>query len=119
MKLSKITLVILALFSATMFAQQIQSGVLKFDINTPDFTLNKNEGDRLVQMEVAFPKPFTIKPDVFLFVNFLDADKGTNTRYEVKSMSISRDGFICQVKTWADTKIHGIGVSWMALSSAK
>lgn len=116
MKLSRIFFVMFILFTASVFAQQVQTGIYRFDKNLPDYTLDKNDGDRVVQMEVNFPKPFEIKPEVLVSVNFLDADKETNLRYEIKTVSVSRDGFLVQVKTWGNTRINGIGGAWMAVS---
>jgi hypothetical protein len=37
----------------------------------------------------------------------------------MKTMSISRDGFIIQVRTWSDSKINGVGGTWIALAPKK
>lgn len=116
MKMSKIFIVMFIVFSASVFAQQVQTGTYRFDKNLPDFTLDKNDGDRVVQLEVNFPKPFDVKPEVMVSVNFMDADRETNLRYEIKTVSVSRDGFLVQVKTWANTRILGIGGAWIAVS---
>jgi hypothetical protein len=116
MKMSRIILVMFLVITASAFAQQVQTGTYRFDVNMPGYTLDKNSGDRIVQMEVNFPKPFDVKPEVLISVNLLDADKTTNLRYEIKTISVSRDGFLVQVKTWADTKMSAIGGAWMAVS---
>lgn len=116
MRISKLLVVIFLLLTASVFAQQVQTGTYRFDRNLSDYTLDKNDGDRVVQMEVSFPKPFEVKPEVLVSVNFIDGDKATNLRYEVKTLSVSRDGFLVQVKTWSDTKIFAIGGGWMAVS---
>jgi outer membrane protein OmpA-like peptidoglycan-associated protein len=114
MKKTKLFLTMFLLMNASFFAQQVQTGTYKFDKKLADYTLDKPGGDRVVQMEVNFPKPFDVKPEVMVTVNFIDADKGANNRFEVKTISVSRDGFTIQVKTWSDTKIYGIGGDWMA-----
>ena len=116
MKISKLIIVAFLVLTATAFAQQVQTGTYKFDRNLTDFTLDKNSGDRVVQLEVTFKTPFETKPEVIVSVNHIDTDKTTNLRYEVKTVSVSRDGFLVQVKTWADTKIFAIGGAWMAVS---
>jgi hypothetical protein len=116
MKISKIFIVLFLVFTASLLAQQIQTGNYRLDRNLTDYTLDKNEGDRVVQLEITFNRPFDVKPDVILSVNYLDADKDKNIRYEVKTSSISRDGFLVQVRTWSDSKIFSIGGSWIAVS---
>lgn len=103
--------VLLVSFSAVA---QIQSGSFNFDKNTPEYTLDQNKGDRVAQIEITFPKPFEAKPEVVIAVSNLDASKETNIRFTFKAIGISRDGFTLQVKTWDDTKIHGIGGTWIA-----
>jgi hypothetical protein len=117
MKISKIFIVMFIVFAASLFAQEVQTGVYRFDRTLADYTLDKNDGDRVVQLEVTFKKPFDVKPEVIVSVNFMDADKERNPRYEVKTISVSRDGFLVQVKTWSDTRIFGIGGGWMAVSA--
>jgi hypothetical protein len=34
----------------------------------------------------------------------------------MKTISVSRDGFLVQVKTWSDTRIMAIGGGWVAVS---
>ena len=116
MKMTKLFFAMFLLLTAYTFGQQVQTGTYRFDKNLPDFTLDKNDGDRSVQMEVTFPKPFDVKPEVLVSVNFIDTDKDKNLRYEIKTLSVSRDGFLVQVKTWSDAKIHAIGGSWIAVS---
>jgi hypothetical protein len=116
MRISKFFIVMFLVLTASIFAQQVQTGTYRFDRNLSDYTLDKNDGDRVVQLEVTFKIPFDIKPEVLVSVNFIDDDKATNLRYEVKTISVSRDGFLVQVKTWSDTKIFAIGGGWMAVS---
>ncbi len=116
MRISKIIIVLFLVLTSSMFAQQVQTGTYRFDRNLSDYTLDKNDGDRVVQIEVTFKTPFDVKPEVLVSVNFLDTDKTTNLRYEVKTISVSRDGFLVQVKTWSDTRIYAIGGGWMAVS---
>ncbi|MFA5804850.1 MAG: H-type lectin domain-containing protein [Melioribacteraceae bacterium] len=116
MRVSKIFIVMFLALTASMFAQQVQTGTYRFDKNLSDYTLDKNDGDRVVQLEITFKTPFDVKPEVLVSVNFLDCDKATNLRYEVKTISVSRDGFLVQVKTWAETRIFAIGGGWMAVS---
>ena len=117
MNLSKMFILMFMVITASIFAQQVQTGTYRFDKSLSDFTLDKNDGDRIVQLEVTFPKPFDVKPEVLVSVNYLDCNKDKNLRYEVKTISVSRDGFLVQVKTWSDSRIFAIGGGWMAVSN--
>ncbi len=107
--------------SSLIFAQtastspfQLESGNFYFNSSLEGFTLNQNSGERSVSIEVTFPKPFDKKPKVILSVFMLDADTKTQTRYKIEPYSVSRDGFMIKATTWGDTKINGIGGSWVA-----
>lgn len=116
MRTSLLLIVLLFVFAVTTNAQQVLTGTYRFDKKLANYTLDKESGDRSMEMEVTFAKPFESKPEVLVSVNYLDADKDLNLRYEVKTLSVSRDGFAVQVKTWGDTKIFAIGGGWMAVS---
>ncbi len=97
------------------FAQaQVESG--KWGVNTSNtgYTLDGNEGDRSMTIDVSFDVPFDEKPDIILGVTMMDATTQTNTRYNVSPMSVSRDGFTVKVATWSNSKIYGIGGYWIA-----
>lgn len=104
---------ILFLFSTIAFSQSIQSN--SWFVGTGEgFTFDKGTGERVITLEVEFPKPFEKKPTVVIAVNHVDADKTTNLRYSVQATSISRDGFTLRISTWGDTKIFGLGGFWVA-----
>jgi len=103
-------------FTVTLSAQQVLTGTFRFDKKMADYTLDKESGDRNVSLEITFAKPFETKPEVLVSVNYLDADKERNLRYEIKTLSVSRDGFSVQVKTWGDSRIYAIGGGWIAVS---
>lgn len=104
---------ILFIFSSIAFSQSVQSGTW-FVGSGEGFTLDKGTGERIMTIEVEFPKPFEKKPMVFVGVNYVDADKTTNLRYKVEATSVSRDGFTLKISTWGDTKIFGLGGFWVA-----
>src|SRR5215510_10483056 len=104
-------------FSSTAKAQSFQTGKFSVDRTVTNYSLDQGNGDRTVTVEVNFEKPFTERPVVALSVTTLDASKDANTRFEVKTLTVSRDGFVIQVRTWSDTKIHALGGSWMAYSA--
>jgi flagellar motor protein MotB len=114
--MNKIKVLAILFFSLTFIpsAQEMQSGQWRITQNDGGFSLNSGNGDRIMQKEVRFAKPFQSMPDVSVTVTFLDADKNQNIRYDVKAISVSRDGFVIRIKTWNDTKIFGMGGYWFA-----
>lgn len=104
---------------ASSFAQEVQSGTFSANSTNQGYTLDKNSGDRTYSIEVNFPQGFNVKPEIILSVSNIDADKDVNLRYDVVAKAISRDGFVITIKTWSDSKIHGIGGSWLAVAGAK
>ena len=107
----------LLIFGLTTFSfaqAQIESGTWSANTSTSGYTLDKNSGDRNVLIEVAFDTPFEIKPNVVLGITMLDISAGSNVRYSVSTMSVSRDGFTIKIATWSETQIYGISGSWVA-----
>jgi len=115
MKNFLLTLGLFLMVSAVAFSQlQVQSGTWGANTQTKYYTLNENSGERSVMVEVTFKMPFEVKPDVVLGVSLIDVENNTAVKYSVTPMSISRDGFTVQVKTWSDTRIFSISGFWVA-----
>lgn len=93
---------------------EVLSGTWGASSETKSYTLNTNSGDRTITVQVNFLNPFEDKPKVVCGVSSIDVDKSTAVRYAVKPISISRDGFTVEVKTWGDTKINSITGFWVA-----
>jgi len=117
--LAFVSLVVLFGLLSFSFAQtQVESGNWGVNTDSHGYTLNKNKGERVVTVNVSFDVPFDVKPEIVLSVTALDADQKTPVRYNVSPMSISRDGFTIQIKTWEDTEIFGIAGTWLAHAPA-
>ena len=113
-----LTLGLFFMISAVALSQtQVLSGGWGANSETKSYTLASNSGERTFTVEVNFLKPFENKPDVVVGVNGLDVDKNTSVKYSVKPISVSRDGFTIELKTWSDTKIYSIGGFWVAHSN--
>ena len=101
--------------STLSFGQiQIESGKWGVSLSYSGYTLDKNQGERNVLIDISFEVPFDKKPDIMLAVTTYDGSNQANTRFNVESRSVSRDGFTIKVVTWADSKIFGIGGYWIA-----
>lgn len=105
---------VLGLAFAAFAQTQVQSGTWGADVNSVDYTLADNTGDRSITVSVEFPVPFETKPDVIVSVSHLDTNKDFNMRYSVSVLSVSRDAMTIKVRTWADTVIFGISGYWLA-----
>ncbi|MBU1097251.1 MAG: hypothetical protein CVV23_03260 [Ignavibacteriae bacterium HGW-Ignavibacteriae-2] len=111
--------VLLTFFFATnLFAQNFQTGKFSGNYQSEGFNLNKGEGKRTYSVEVKFKKAYEVAPTIILTVNHLNAETkdGVRVRYEVTTKGISRDGFLIEVATWEDSKIHEIRGDWVAFN---
>ncbi len=104
----------LILITAVNAQTKTQSGSWSVNQSVSGFELDKNEGERSVTIEIKFEKPFISKPQIFLTTTQVDASKEVNLRYNIKTISISRDGFTIKVSTWADSKIFSMSGYWLA-----
>ena len=115
--MKKLLLVItLMLFvCANHFAQAVvQSGNYFYSKDSPNYTLHANQGKRIVEYEITFPKPFEKKPKVIIMPALIDAEKSTQVRYNLRASGVSRDGFVLLAEVWGDTQFNAIGGFWLA-----
>jgi len=102
------------MFSAALAQTNMTTGKYSANSTSKGYTLDKNSGERSYLIEIAFSKPYEAKPIVLLTVTMVDSDKGSNTRYSVEPVSISRDGFTVKITTWGDSKLFGVAGTWIA-----
>lgn len=108
----------IVLITTSLSAQtKMQSGSWSVSPSLEDYSLDSNNGERSVSIEINFPESFKEKPEIFLSVSQIDVFNKTNTRFNVEAISISRDGFTLIVKTWSDSKIFSISGNWIAHSN--
>jgi len=96
-------------------AQTIQNSSWSVNQSLAGYSLDKNEGERTMTIDIDFETPFAEKPQIFLSVAQIDSDKESNLRYNVEAISISRDGFTLKVSTWSDSKLFSISGYWLAV----
>lgn len=97
-------------------AQTIQSSSWSINQSIEGFSLDKNNGERTMTVDVKFEKAFNKKPHIVLSVTQIDSDKDFNSRYNVEAISISRDGFTLRVRTWGDSRLFSISGYWIAIA---
>lgn len=102
------------LLSISVFAQKMQSSSWSVNQSLAAYSLDKNDGERSMTIDIDFETAFTEKPQIILSITQMDSDKEANVRINVEAISISRDGFTLKVSTWADSKLFSISGSWLA-----
>ncbi|WP_377190374.1 H-type lectin domain-containing protein [Ruegeria meonggei] len=73
------------------------------------------EGARERSTAIKFSQAFRSVPVVQIGVSLWDVDTSSALRAEVKAEDISPEGFKAVFRTWSDTRIARIRVSWMAI----
>jgi hypothetical protein len=108
-----ISLFVLA--SISLNAQTIQSSSWSANQSIEGYSLDKNNGERSIFLDIKFEKPFNKKPQIFLSVTQIDSDKESNLRFNIEAISISRDGFTIRVQTWADSRVFSVSGYWIGI----
>ena len=73
------------------------------------------EGARERRTTVTFSQPFRSVPVVQIGVSLWDVDTSSALRAEVKAEDITPEGFNAVFRTWSDTRIARIRVTWTAI----
>lgn len=107
-------IVLLFAYSLSYGQTQVQSGTFFYSKDSQNYTLHTNQGKRMVEYEINFPKPFEKKPKVVLMPSLIDAEKATQVRYSIKASGVSRDGFVLLAEVWGDTQLNALGGFWLA-----
>ena len=77
------------------------------------------EGPRQSRTWVHFPEPFLDVAAVMLALSMWDISNGANARADVLPEDIARDGFAILFRTWGDTRIARVRVSWTAFGPVR
>lgn len=94
----------------------VDSGeLLMFDHVHNDGDMWTGKGEREVRRQIRFQAEFTDPPRVMLSVQMIDGDAGSNLRLDLRSLDIDTNGFTSVAKTWSDTKVGRLRVTWIAL----
>ena len=109
-----IFLFLFIILAGYLSAQNMQSSSWSVNQSLAGYSLDTNSGERTMTIDIDFETPFKEKPQIFLSVAQIDADKESNLRYNVEAISISRDGFTIKVRTWSDSKLFSISGYWVA-----
>ena len=75
----------------------------------------RGEGARQSRATVAFNGTFVAPPHVQVSISMWDISNNTNSRVDVQSEDITETGFQIVFRTWNDTQVARIRVSWTAI----
>lgn len=73
------------------------------------------DGPRERCSEIRFSEAFRSAPIVQISISLWDVDTTSALRAEVQAEDITTDGFNAVFKTWSDTRIARIRVTWTAI----
>jgi hypothetical protein len=99
----------------------IQAGVTKRTALTmfippmPPFVLTTNFGPRSVDIPIKFMPQFDKSPKVMINLVLLDVNRAYSTRIFAEARTITSEGFKLHFETWADSTVHSVQASWIAV----
>lgn len=72
-------------------------------------------GQRERQRHLKFGEPFRRPPQVQLSISLWDMDASTVLRADLSAESVTEEGFNVVFRTWGDSRIARVNVTWMAV----
>lgn len=72
-------------------------------------------GARERRKPVTFSEPFKTRPVVHVTLSLWDMDQGSNVRADLIADKVTETGFELVFRTWADTRVARVRMSWMAI----
>ena len=98
----------------------VDSGeIVLFEHFNSDGPMWSGHGPREVVQPVIFDEPFTDLPAVTLGLVMWDIAEGSNSRIDLGTQTISTRGFEIRLRTWGDTRIARVRVSWQAIGPVR
>lgn len=73
------------------------------------------KGPRERATKVRFSQPYRSPPSVQVSVSLWDVDTSSALRAEIVARSVACDSFEIVFRTWLDTRLARLRVSWMAI----
>ncbi|KAF8455595.1 hypothetical protein BDZ91DRAFT_746270 [Kalaharituber pfeilii] len=75
-------------------------------------SLTEAGGPKLIPIQ--FPQQFDKNAKVVVFINGLHFGDSHNWRVSTEAINVSEKGFTLKLRTWAQTVVLGLGVTWVA-----
>jgi hypothetical protein len=76
-------------------------------------------GTRQRKKMIVFSEAFQDAPAVHVSMSLMDLDKDTNVRADVQAKNISATGFDLIFRTWGDTRVARVRLSWIAMGGLR
>ena len=93
---------------------RMESGRVWMHAEDTEFHLDTGSGDRTADKLVRFDIPFQKPPQVVIGLTKFDTNKDRNARLSVEAKDVGAASFEVEFKTWSDTLVYGVEVSWLA-----
>ena len=77
------------------------------------------KGQRERRRRITFGERFRSVPVVQVSMSLWDMDAATVMRAELSAEAISEDGFDLVFRTWGDTRVARVRVSWLAIGELR
>ncbi|MEL6960700.1 MAG: H-type lectin domain-containing protein [Pseudomonadota bacterium] len=77
------------------------------------------DGARQTRAFIEFSESFRAPPAVTVGLSMFDISKDSNARADVQAEDITHEGFAVVFRTWGDSKIARIRVSWQAIGELR
>ena len=74
-------------------------------------------GQRERRRHIRFSQAFVTEPTVHLSLSMWDVDAATVARVDLQRDAVTAEGFDIVFRTWGDTRVARVRVSWMAIGS--
>jgi hypothetical protein len=72
-------------------------------------------GQRERRRHIKFEEPFKSEPTVQMSLSLWDVDAATVMRADISVESITKSGFDMVFRTWGDTRVARVRISWTAI----
>jgi hypothetical protein len=93
----------------------IQTGAAEYGPQTSGWNLNTGTGERtFLSPDIKFHTLFSTPPNIMLALSGIDSEHTTNLRVTVTPYDVEADEFNIMIKTWGDTLIYSVLVTWIA-----
>ena len=97
-----------------MITSVVKCGRIELNDEDGEFALAHGTGDRSIWKRIIFDEAFAGAPSVITSLAGIDAGNAANLRIISVPHSVTMHGFDLEIRTWADTRIFYVCVSWMA-----
>ncbi|MFO8127484.1 H-type lectin domain-containing protein [Yoonia sp.] len=77
----------------------------------------RGDGPRQSRADVRFSQPYTKPPHVQVSMSMWDISNNANSRADVQAEDISETGFTIVFRTWSDTQVARVRVTWTSFGA--